>query len=44
MLFYHILCMIMVKKNKVTFVCSHKEGLYLGFFNFTSMIGALTAL
>jgi hypothetical protein len=44
MLFYNILCIVMVKKNKVKFVCSMKEGMYLGVLNFSSMIGALTAL
>ncbi|CAD8169576.1 unnamed protein product [Paramecium octaurelia] len=44
MLIYNLLCLVMILKNKVSFVCTIKEGAYLGLLNFSSMIGALTAL
>ncbi|CAD8127767.1 unnamed protein product [Paramecium sonneborni] len=44
MLFYNLLCMAMIYRNKIKFVCTKKEGSYLGLLNFTSMIGALAAL
>lgn len=44
MTLYCLLCKFMVYKNGVKFVCSSKEGFYLGSLNFISMMGALTAL
>ncbi|CAD8113622.1 unnamed protein product [Paramecium primaurelia] len=44
MLIYNLLCMTMIFRNKIKFVCTIKEGAYLGLLNFSSMIGALTAL
>ncbi|CAK84272.1 unnamed protein product (macronuclear) [Paramecium tetraurelia] len=44
MLIYNLLCLAMILKNKISFVCTIKEGAYLGLLNFSSMIGALTAL
>ncbi|CAD8072083.1 unnamed protein product [Paramecium sonneborni] len=44
MLLQNLLCMAMIFRNKIKFVCTIKEGAYLGLINFTSMIGTLTAL
>ncbi|CAD8125967.1 unnamed protein product [Paramecium sonneborni] len=41
---YNLLCVTMIFRNKIKFVCTITEGSYLGLLNFTSMIGALTAL